>query len=307
MARLREGGCEVVAVPEAHRLDEDALCAAVAPADAIVAGSERLTARVLGAAPRLKIVARPGVGYDAVDVAAATRLGIVVTNAPGSNTVAVAEHTLGLMLALLRRTIPTHDAVASGRWQRSPSTQLSGKTLGIVGLGNIGKQVAIRARAFAMAVVATDPVRDEGFAAAHGVRYVALDELLRSADLVTLHVPLDATTRHLVDRRALALMKPSAYLINCARGGVVDEEALLEALRARCIAGAGLDVFAVEPLPDARFGGFDNVVLSPHVAGYSEEAIATMAEDGAAAVLAVLRGERPRGIVNPEVWERRRA
>jgi D-3-phosphoglycerate dehydrogenase len=291
---------------KAHVATEDELLALIGDCDAAIAGIDPYSARVLEAAPRLKIVARTGVGYDAVDVEAATRLGIVVTNAPASNAVSVAEHTMGLMWAVLRRAVPLHNALAAGRWERAPGFELAGKTLGIVGLGNIGQRVAVRARAFDMTVIATDPVRYEDFAERHGIRYVPLDELLRTADIVSLHAPLDATTRHMINRRTLEMLKPTAYLINCARGGLVDEEALVEALRSRRIAGAGLDVFEHEPRPHPGLAALDNVVLSPHLAGVTQEAIARMAAAGVRAVLTYLRGERPEAIVNPAVWEQRR-
>lgn len=306
LARLRAAGCTLVIPEERAVVPEDRLLQLVADCDAAIAGTDPFSARVLSAAPHLKIVARTGVGYDAVDVAAATRLGIVVTNAPGSNAVSVAEHTIGLLWALLRHAMPLHNGLVAGRWQRIIGHELAGKTLGIVGLGNVGKQVAVRARAFAMPVIATDPVRDEHFAAQHGVRYAPLDELLRTADVVTLHAPLDATTHHLINRTTLALMQPTAYLINTARGGIVDEDALIEALQTRRIAGAALDVFAEEPLRHTRFAALDNVVLSPHVAGLTTEAIERMALSAVESTLALLNGQRPAGLVNPEVWEHRR-
>ncbi|MBI4504063.1 MAG: phosphoglycerate dehydrogenase [Chloroflexi bacterium] len=306
MALLRAVGCALV-VPDGHRVvPEDELGRLVGDCDAVVAGIDPFTARVLSAAPRLKVIARTGVGYDAVDVEAATALGILVTNAPGSNAISVAEHAMGLMWALLRHGVALHNSLVAGRWQRIVGTELADKTLGVVGLGNIGKQVAVRARAFGMAVIATDPVRYDDFAAQHGVRYVPLDELLRTADIVTLHAPLDATTHHLIGHAALALMKPTAYLVNTARGGIVDEDALVAALQMRRIAGAALDVFEEEPLRHGGFGALDNVVLSPHIAGITKEAIERMAFVGVQTVLAALRGERPQGIVNPDVWEHRR-
>lgn len=261
-------------------------------ADGAIISSMPITAEVLDAVPRLKVIALRGVGYDSVDVAAATARGIPVAVAPGF-TDSVADYVFGLLLAVARQVAQADRVVRGGRWEVLVSTNIAGKTLGIIGLGRIGKAVARRARGFDMPILATDVVQDEAFSASHGVRYATLEELLRRADIVSINAPLQGDTRHLIDERSLALMKPTAYLINTARGDLVDEAALAAALRAGRLAGAGLDVFHDEPLQDSPLRGLDNVVLSPHLAAYSREGLRETGVLAARAVLAVLSGGHP--------------
>ena len=261
-------------------------------ADAAIISSIPVTEAVLAAAPRLKVIALRGVGYDSVDVAAATARGIPVVVAPGF-TDSVADYVFGLMLAVTRQVAQADRLVRQNRWNVLVSSNIAGKTLGIIGLGRIGKAVARRARGFDMPILAVDVVQDEAFAASHGVRYVTLDELLRQADIVSINAPLQGDTRHLINAAALAAMKPTAYLINTARGDLVDEAALAEALRGGRLAGAGLDVFHDEPLQDSPLRGLENVVLSPHLAAYSREGLRETGILAARAVLAVLVGGRP--------------
>ena len=273
-------------------------------ADGAIISSMPITAAVLAQTPRLKVIALRGVGYDSVDVAAATARGIPVAVAPGF-TDSVADYVFGLLLAVARQVAQADRLVRERRWEVLVSTNVAGKTLGIIGLGRIGKAVARRARGFDMPVLATDVVQDEAFAASHGVRYVALEELLRQSDVVSINAPLQGDTRHLIDAKALAAMKPTAYLINTARGDLVDEAALAEALQAGRLAGAGLDVFHDEPLQDSPLRGLDNVVLSPHLAAYSREGLRETGVLAARAVLAGLAGWRPDAAqwVNPEMDE----
>ena len=270
-------------------------------ADGAIISSMPITGAVLDEVPRLKVIALRGVGYDSVDVAAATARGIPVAVAPGF-TDSVADYVFGLLLAVARQVAQADRVVRGGRWEVLVSTNIAGKTLGIIGLGRIGKAVARRARGFDMPILATDVVQDEAFAASHGVRYVTLEELLRQADIVSINAPLQGDTRHLIDAGALAAMKPTAYLINTARGDLVDETALADALRAGHLAGAGLDVFHDEPLQDSPLRGLDNVVLSPHLAAYSREGLRETGVLAARAVLAVLAGDHPDATqwVNPE-------
>ena len=261
-------------------------------ADGAIISSMPITSAVLDKVPRLKVIALRGVGYDSVDVSAATARGIPVAVAPGF-TDSVADYVFGLLLAVARQVAQADRVVRGGRWEVLVSTNIAGKTLGIIGLGRIGKAVARRARGFDMPILATDVVQDEAFAAAHGVEYVTLEELLRRADIVSINAPLQGDTRHLIDAQALASMKPTAYLINTARGDLVDEAALAAALRAGRLAGAGLDVFHDEPLQDSPLRGLDNVVLSPHLAAYSREGLHETGVLAARAVLAVLAGGRP--------------
>jgi D-3-phosphoglycerate dehydrogenase len=264
-----------IEVVEAFR-DKRDLPAALRDAHALVVRSEtKVTRELLEAAPELKVVARAGIGVDNIDVEAATWRGIAVLNAPSANTVSAAEHAMGLLLALVRR-IPWADrSMRYGEWdrQRFLGIELRGKTLGIVGLGRIGAHVAILARGFGMRLLAHDPHITEARARELGAELVSLEELLARADVVTLHLPLTSETRNLLDAKRLALMKPTAVLINAARGGLVDERALLEALETGKLAGAGLDVFETEPLPaDSPLRRAERVILTPHLAGSTVEA-----------------------------------
>lgn len=285
----------------------DDLVALLADAAAAIVGLDPLTAAVLDRAPHLRVVARTGVGYDNIDVAAATARDIVVCATTGSNDRSVAELTWGLILALARR-IPQHDAVVrAGRWERTHGVELWGKTLGVVGFGAIGRAAAWRGVGFEMRVLACDPYPHVEAARALGVTLCDLPTLLAEADVVTLHVPLGGDTRHLIGAPELRAMKPSAFLINTSRGGIVDEPALIAALRDGTIAGAGLDVFAVEPPGPATLrdlNSLPNVVLTPHFAGGTVESIARAVGMAVENVARVLQGRRPLSAVNPEVCER---
>ncbi len=270
--------------------------------DALLVRSEtRVTARVLEAAPRLVVVGRAGIGVDNIDVEAATARGVYVVNAPLGNVVAAAEHTFALALALLRRIAEADRSVRAGEWTRSKfvGRELRGKTLGLVGLGRVGSEVARRAAAFEMRVVAHDPFATEAAARGVGARLVELDELLRSADVVSLHTPLTERTRNLIDAGALAKLKRTAILVNCARGEVVDLAALAAALEAGALAGAALDVYPDEPLPaDAPIRRAPRTVLTPHIAGSTAEAQTNVAVDVVRQVLDVLAGRPARFAVN---------
>lgn len=263
-------------VDVATGLTKDELVARVAPYDAIVVRSQTtIDADVIAAAPNLKVVARAGVGLDNVDVDAATRHGVVVCNAPQSNIVSAAEHTVALLLALARNVPQAHAALMDGRWERAAwtGTEVSDKVLGVLGLGRIGTLVAQRCHAFGMRIVAYDPFVAPDRAARLGVELLqTVDEVLARADFVTVHLPKTPETVGMIDERRLRSMKPTARLINVARGGLIDEEALATALREDWIAGAALDVFAHEPLTDSPLFGLDNVVLTPHLGASTDEA-----------------------------------
>ncbi len=268
--------------------------------EAVIAGVEPWTADLMERAPALRLICRFGVGYDSVDLEAATRRGVLVAITPATNHVAVAEHTMGLILAVLRR-LPLQDARAKlGEWVPEPGPELRGRTLGVVGLGRIGREVADLARAFGMRVIACEIAPDEAFVASRGITLVDLRTLLQEADVVTLHVPLTSQTRRLIDASALRTMKRGSYLINTARGGLVDEAALYEALTAGHLAGAGLDVADPEPPTDWRLARLPQVVMTPHAAGLSTDAIGRMETVAVETTLAVLRGERPPNLLNPE-------
>src|SRR5213080_418105 len=249
---------------------------ALAGADALIVRSEtRVTADLLTRAPRLRVIARAGTGVDNIDVPAATRRGIAVMNAPGANTVSAAEHAMGLLLGLVRHIHGAAEAMRRGEWDRKrfEGTELRGKTIGVVGMGRIGGHVGQLARAFGMQVVGDHPYLAPERAAELQVKLLPLDQLLRQADVVTLHVAYTEQTHHLINAERLRLMKPGAVLINTARGELVDEGALAEAVREKRIRGAAIDVFAVEPLPaDSPLRQLDRVILTPHLAASTAEA-----------------------------------
>jgi D-3-phosphoglycerate dehydrogenase len=262
---------------------------------------------ILGACPRVRVVGRHGVGLDTVDLEAATRLGIAVVHAPGSNSQAVAEHALMLMLACVKRTVQIDRMTRRGDWRARHevgNTELAGKTLGIVGIGNIGRRVARIAGAIGMRVLAYDRYVPAEEVRRRGAEPVAsLEALLPQVDVLTCHTPLTPETRHMVDARALALLRPGAIFINTSRGPVHSEPALFEALVTGRLAAAGLDVFEREPSPvDNPLFNLDQVVCSGHVAGVTREANRQASLQVTAEMLRVLRGERPEVLANPEVW-----
>ncbi|MES1924017.1 hydroxyacid dehydrogenase [Salinisphaera sp. T31B1] len=258
--------------------DRKALLEAVAPAVAIIVRNRtQVDAELLDAAPALRVVGRLGVGLDNIDLDACQRRGIRVLPATGANDVAVAEYVICAALMLRRAAYTASAQVAAGAWPRAEliGHEVAGHTLGLVGFGGIARRVAVRAAALGMTIVAHDPMlaADDPCWAAHAVTPVSFDDLLAEADVISLHVPLVETTRHLIDEHAIGRMKSTAVVINSARGGVIDDAALAAALRTGRIAGAAIDVFEDEPLPaDSVYGGFDNVLLTPHIAGVTVQA-----------------------------------
>ncbi len=303
MAVLRQaetaGHLEVV---ERFGMKPDELCRAVADCDAlIVRSASRVTREVVEAAPRLRVIGRAGIGVDNIDVEAATRRGIAVINTPGGNNVTTAEHAVSLLLALTRSIPQATASMKAGKWEKGRFTgsEVSNKLLGIVGFGNIGRLVAERAQGLKMRVIASDPFLTEEKAQAMGVELVSLDALLRRADFVSIHTPLLPETRHLIDAEALAKVKPTARLVNCARGGIVDEAALVDALRAKRLAGAAIDVFEQEPVPrDHPLLGLDNVICTPHLGAATAEAQVAVSVAVAEQVVDFLVHNVARGAVN---------
>ena len=277
-----------------------------ADADALVMSWLPVTRAVIEQLTRCRVIVRFGIGVDMIDLDAATDRGILVCNTATYCLDEVSNHAMGLLLMLNRGLLQDVDALRSGGWFRStsvPPRRLTGQRLGLVGLGNIGRLVAGKARGFGLDVVAYDPYLRE--CAEDGIPLVDLDELLASADFVSVHCPLNASTHHLLGRRELAQMKPTAFLINTARGPIVDEAALYEALSSRRIAGAGLDVFETEPLPaDNPLRQLDNVILTPHSASWSVESSAECRRIAIEHVVTVLRGGVPSDVVNRAVLER---
>jgi len=302
MAVLRRAGIDVVQMAGASRAT---LADALSDADGLIVRSEtRVDRELLRCGARLAVVARAGAGVDAIDVDAATEAGIVVLNTPGANTLAAAEHTFALILSLCRNVPQAVADIREGRWDRRHliGSELAEKTLGIVGLGRIGGAVAQRAKAFGMRVVATDPFVSAARADSVGARLVTLDELLESSDIVTLHVPLGPQTSGLIGAAQLARLRPHALLVNCARGGLVDEEALLKALDRHALRGAALDVVAEEPpspeSASARLHRHPKVIATPHIGGSTREALERVATEVATDVVNVLRGAPPVAAVN---------
>ncbi len=295
---LSEAGCEVVPSPYRRTATEDEMCVLVADVDAAIVSLDPLTEKVLAGGPRLKMVARCGVGYDNIDVVAATRMGILVTNVPGANSRAVAEMALGLMFDVARRISMMDRRMRAGIWKGHVGFELGGKTLGIIGTGSIGKLVAELGAGLGMRVLCYSRTHDGAWAGAVGTTYVSLDELLTASDVVSLHIALTDDTRNLLSERELALMKPSAILINTSRGAMVDENPLFAALKEGRLSGAGLDVFAEEPIGRSRLLELENVVLTPHTSGLTAESAHAMAMGAASSVVAVLRGRMPENAVN---------
>ena len=270
----------------------------------IIRSSVRVDADLVAAASQLKVIGRAGMGLDNVDIDAASLRGVIVMNTPGANTVATAEHTVAMLLALCRNVPQADASMRRGEWTRSQFTgvQLYRKTLGIVGLGRIGAQVARRIRAFGMSIIAFDPYISDEVARELNVTLVDLDELLARSDFITLHTALTPETQGLINATAIAHMKLGVRLVNCARGGLIDDVALVDALRSGHIAGAALDVFADEPLPsDSPLRGMPNVVLTPHIAASTIEAQRDVGTQIVDQVLAALRGEDFRNAVNMPV------
>jgi D-3-phosphoglycerate dehydrogenase len=295
---LRAAGAEVVLLGAA---DRPRLAELVADADALVVRSAtKVTRELLAAAKRLRVVGRAGIGVDNVDVPAATERGVLVVNAPTANVVSATEHTFAMMLALARR-VPAADAsMKRGEWDRKSflGSELQGKTLGVIGFGRIGQRVAARARAFEMTVVAHDPFLDPASARRLEVEPLEVDELLARCDIVTLHTPLTDATRNLLDARRIAILKPGALVVNCGRGGTLDEAALLAALEAGHLGGAALDVYAEEPPPNLDLVRHPRVVATPHIGAQTGEAQERIAVETARMVLAALSGSLAIAAVN---------
>jgi D-3-phosphoglycerate dehydrogenase len=281
---------------ESHIIEELQGCAAV------IASTEPYNDRVFAACPELKVVARWGIGYDSIDVPAATRHGVMVINTPGLVTQAVADMTFALILGIARQLPLCDRSVRAGQWPGVFSAQVWEKTLGLVGLGQIGQAVAHRARGFSMRILVHDPYCDEEICAYLGAERVSLEGLLAQSDFVSLHCTMCEETRHLINAERLALMKPTAYLINAGRGGLVDQAALAQALETGQIAGAALDVLAQEP-PEAQdpLLKLENVLLTPHCSSFTHDTVAKVNRQAAQNVIDALSGERPAALLNPEV------
>lgn len=296
---LQAAGCEVVyPTGDAEFGSTAGLIKQLEGIDAVLCSVEPYTREVL-ANSKLRVVARVGVGYDSVEVPAATDHKIAVCITPGTNENSVAEQAFAMIFSVFRDVAIRDAEIRAGGWRRNTVRRLAGNTLGLVGLGRIGKAMVGRAHGLGLKVVAFDPYADRDFAAKNDVKLVSFDELLATADVISLHMPCTAETTNLINRTTLAKMKPDAVLINTSRGGLVDEDALLEALQAKRIFGAGLDVLKVEPPPkDHPFFKLKNVTLAPHMGGIDQTALDAMAKLGAECIVALHRtGEAPPGCV----------
>jgi len=302
---LQEAGFEIRWNPHNRPLTEKELLHELTDVEGIIIGVDPLTARVINEAKSLRVISKYGVGLDNIDISAATARGILVTVTPGANAISVAELTIGLMLSVARQIPLADKLVREGSWPRVVGHELYGKVLGLVGMGRIGREVAKRAYAFGMRILAFDKVQDKEFAECYNVEYTDLDDLLARSDFVSIHLPLDDSTRNLLDEGRLRKMKPEAFLINTSRGGILDEKALVRALTCGWIAGAALDVYAEEPPTDLELKRLSNVVLTPHMGAHTQEAISRMAQQAARNLIDALKGcVNPDVVVNPEVLRR---
>jgi len=291
--------------PEFRPLDEEKLIKVLGEEkpQVYICGAEPISEKVLLAASGLKLIVKHGVGIDNIDISAATHLGIAVANTPGTNTCAVADFTIMAILALLRNFYQAVRSTKAGEWKRFLGNELGCMTVGLIGTGRIGKEVAKRLHGFGANILAYDIVQDSSLTQRYGVHYTTLEELLTRADVISLHLPLSSGTRNIIGRREFSMMKPTAYLVNLARGELVDESALYEALKDGLIAGAALDVFAKEPPQDSPLLSLENVLATPHIAAYTKEAMERMDRMCAELIIAFFSGSIPESVINPEVLE----
>ncbi len=298
---MRDAGCELVLETTPSPLTEEWSIDKVRGIAALVVAMEPVSARVLEAAPQLRVIARPGVGYDTIDMAAATRRRVVVTVAAGTNDQSVADHAFGLLLMAARGLVGAVNSVQAHGWDRPTGVDIWRKTLAVVGYGRIGQAIARRARGFDMRVLVVTPrpgPQEEG------IEYVSLDQALAQADFVSLSAPLTPATENLINAATIAKMKPGAILVNTARGGLIDEAALAEAVRSGHLAGAAVDVLrqqgANSPSP---LIGVPGILVTPHMGSLTRETMQRVGLSVATSVIAALRGERPAHVVNPEVYD----
>lgn len=307
--KLLQKHCRVKIYPHDKIIPKKELIQEVKHCDALLCLlTDTIDKEVIDANPRLKIISNYAIGFNNIDVAYATKKRIPITNTPGRAIVdAVAEHTFALIFAITKRICEADQFTRQGKYRGwEPllllGMELVGKTLGIVGLGRIGSGVAQRAKAMGMKVVYYDVKRNAKFETEFSAHYLSLKDLLKTADIISLHVPLLPTTTHLIGKKELSLMKKTAYLINTSRGPVIDEKALVQALQKKQIAGAGIDVYEFEPKITTGLTTLQNVVLTPHIASATIEARSEMSKDAAENILAILRGQKPKMLVNMEVY-----
>ena len=295
---LREFADELVFNESGKPLSEEDLIPKLQGCDGYIAGLDQITQKVLVSCPGLKVVSRYGAGYDRVDINAARDLNIKVTNTPGVNAQAVGELAFGLILSLARKIPYLNHATRDGHWIRSTGMELKGKTLGILGLGAIGKVVAQCAQGFGMKVIACDPFMNEAYCKEHQIKSVSFEEMMRCSNVVSLHLPLTNDTHHLIDAASIDLLPDGAILVNASRGGIIDEDAAYAALKKGKLAGLGLDAFEVEPPTASPLFELDNVIVTPHTGAHTKEATDNMAHASIQNLIDVLSGKECPYIVN---------
>lgn len=266
--------------------------------DGIIIGIDELSAEIIERADKLKVISKYGIGLDNIDINMATNKNIIVTNTPKANVDAVADLAFGLILSLARRIPEADQKTKSGKWEKIIGKSVWEKTLGIIGLGKIGKQVVKRAQGFQMNILVFDLIKDKKFAQRYGIKYVNLEKLLQKSDYITIHIPLNDATRGMISYKELGKIKKEAFLINTSRGGIVDEQALYKALRNNQLKGAALDVYSNEPPVESPLKELDNVIMTPHIGAYTEEAIENMGMQATQNLIDVLEGRKPKNRVN---------
>lgn len=279
-------------------LTEDELIPLLADCDGYIAGLDEVTAKVLAACPNLKIVSRYGAGFDRVDINAAKEHGIIVTNTPGVNAQAVGELAFGLIMSVARNIPYLNEMTRKGEWVRSTGIELKGKTLGIMGLGAIGKVVARCAQGFGMDVIAYDPFINEAYCQENHIGNCTFDEVVEKSNVISLHLPLNDSTHHMIGKDAIARMKDGVIIVNASRGGIIDEDAAYEGLKSGKIAGLGLDAFEVEPPKDSKLFEFPTVIATPHTGAHTKEATQNMANASVKNLIDVLSGKECPFVVN---------
>jgi D-3-phosphoglycerate dehydrogenase len=300
---LEQNGCIVVRSGSDRPLQSAELVSLIAEADALIAGNDQVDAKVIAAGKNLKIISRYGVGIDNIDLTAATAKGIPVTNTPGTNEHSVADLVFALMLSVARQIPEVTALVRAGGWDRRLGTEVWGKTLGIIGFGKIGKGVARRARGFNMNVLVNDVLVDKAMEKEHEVTFVSREDVIRQSDFLSLHAPCTPETMNMIGVQQLNMMKPGAIVINTARGGLIDESALAEAIEKGIIAGAALDVLEHEPPKSRALLELKNVQITSHIGGYTAEAVNAMSMLAAENVVKGLAGKRLDLVVNPEIYK----
>jgi len=290
---LKEADCELVMMSPKDFREKKEFLEVLEKAEAWVVGINKVYAEDLEQAPNLKLIIKHGSGVDSIDLQAAARHGITVANAPGTNANAVADLAMGLILASARQIVSADKRLRNGFWGPIMGQDVYGKTLGVLGLGQVGRSLVQRAQGFKMKVLGYDVVHNPEFESAYGVRAATLEEIITESDYISVHLPLLESTKNLIGVNEFAKMKSTAFLLNTCRGGVVDEEALLQALSERKISGAAIDVFKKEPPVDSPFFALDNVIVTPHMGGYSNGAMALTSEVVSQSIVNVLRGDAP--------------